>query len=475
MSLSSRLSAFFLLALAVVLAGFSLSLYLLVGAYLEGEVEEKLKAALNVLTAAAEIKSRWVEWEPQDRLLPLDQEVRWTVHDDQGKLVDRSRNPRRDDILASNRPEEGEGTFVIHRDEQPWQVLQGRILPKIPATGPGPRKWPSGHYPLLVLTGAVSLEPMRHTLANLALTLAGLSIGLWILAAVLGRWLSRRALVPLTRMASAARAMHAADREQRLPVAPTHDELEDLGRAFNDLLARLEEAHERQRRFTGEASHQLRTPLTIMLGQAEVVLRRDRSTAEYRQVLGLVHAQATQLQQIVEMLLFLARADSEARLPHLETLDLDEWLADFLKNWSGHPRAGDLQRKDAGHGLHRVQAQPALLGQLVGNLVDNALKFSSPGTPIALVTGAVDGMVTLEVADAGCGIAPEHLPRLFEPFYRIRPAQAPAAPGVGLGLAVVQRIARALGGRVTVQSEPARGSRFRLELPAAGDNGMVAT
>jgi heavy metal sensor kinase len=473
MSLSARLSAFFLAALAVVLAGFSVSLYLLARAYLERQTEERLAAALDVLTAAVEVKKRVVEWEPNNRQLPLGLEddpsqVRWMVHDGRGQPVQRSRNLGRQDLrtgTATANDGWGQRAFDIDRDGQPWRVVQRRILPEAGDTSTAPAALEKGEYHALVLTSAVSLEPMQDTLRTLALTLAGLSAGLWVLAAVLGWWLCRRALVPLTRMASAARAMHAADRDQRLPVPPTHDELQDLGQSFNDLLARLQEAYERQQRFTGDASHQLRTPLTAMLGQVEVTLRRDRSPDEYRHVLGLVHAQATQLRQIVEMLLFLARADSEARMPHLEILDLDAWLADFLGHHAGQPRAADLRRESAG-GHKLVRAQPALLGQLVANLVDNAFKFSPPGTPVVLRTAAADGTVMLDVEDHGCGIAPEHLSHLFEPFYRALPGQAPATPGVGLGLAVVQRIAQAFGGTVTVQSEPGRGSRFRLTLPA---------
>src|SRR5437763_732045 len=141
-------------------------------------------------------------------------------------------------------------------------------------------------------------------------------------AALAGRRLCRRALRPLTGMAAAARAISADDLGRRLPPAGTGDEVDDLGRAFNELLARLQESFERQRRFTGDASHQLRTPLAAMLGQVEVALRRERPPEEYQRVLTLVHKQSAKLREIVEMLLFLSRADAEAKRPQLEALDL---------------------------------------------------------------------------------------------------------------------------------------------------------
>src|SRR5262249_6824630 len=138
------------------------------------------------------------------------------------------------------------------------------------------------------------------------------------------------------------RGMDAGDLGQRLPGVRSGDELEDLSRAFNSLLERLQESFERQRRFTGDASHQLRTPLAAMLGQVEVALRRERPAAEYQRILTSVKEQGERLRRIVESLLFLARADAEARLPDRERLDLRPWLVAHLRSWSDHPRTGDL-------------------------------------------------------------------------------------------------------------------------------------
>src|SRR5262249_16660156 len=131
-------------------------------------------------------------------------------------------------------------------------------------------------YPALVLRVGASLQPAQATLWTLAYALAGTSVVIWLLAALLGRWLCQRALMPLTQMAESAREMNADALTRRLPLPGTDDELQALGAAFNELLSRLQEAFERQRRFTGDASHQLRTPLAILLGQVEVALRRER-------------------------------------------------------------------------------------------------------------------------------------------------------------------------------------------------------
>jgi heavy metal sensor kinase len=474
MTLTTRLSLFFLGALALVLAGFSTTLYLLARTHLQRQVEDRLEAALDTLMAAVEIDPDGLKWEPRERQLTLGQEsrpdaVRWLVEDEHGEPVDRSPNLAGADLWTGWPTPAEPGLPPAQTGDSPdhsWLLGQRRMpapeFRKLATPEPGERA-----YRILILKAAVSFQPMQTTLGGLAFWLVSLSVGIWLLAAGVGRWLCRRALGPVTRMAETARAMGPADLEERLPVASTGDELEDLGRAFNDLLARRHEAFERQQRFAGDASHQLRTPLTAMLGQVEVALRRDRTAEEYRQVLELVKRQAVHMRQIVEMLLFLARADAEAKLPLLDDIDLASWLPAHLQTWSDHERGEDLRLHQAAGGPYVVAAQAPLLGQLVDNLVDNACKHSPPHTPIGVQLTAEAGFVTLTVEDQGDGIPAEDLPHIFEPFYRSARDRRRGRAGVGLGLAVAQRIATAFGGSVGVQSHDGKGSRFTVRLPRA--------
>jgi signal transduction histidine kinase len=464
-TLTGRLSALSLAALAAVLVGFSAALYLLARAHLYRQADERLEAALNTLAAVAEIKPDGVEWETHDRTVALATEggaVYWRVRED-GRTVEggASRHgPAEEDFSrAAGDPAEAEG--------RGWRLAQ-RHLEALPGGVRLPPGWDEGKkYHALVLTAGVPLTPLRAALRNLALTLAGLSAGVWLLAALAARRLCRRALRPLTDMAGAARAMRGADVSQRLPTPGTGDELADLGRAFNDLLARREEAFERQRCFTGDASHQLRTPLAALLGQVEVALLRPRPPEEYRRVLELVRGQADGLRRIVESLLFLARADAEAQLPELEALDLAAWLPEYLRSWPDHGRRADVHL-EVRAGPLRVRAQAPLLGQLLDNLLDNACKYSEPGSPITLAARAEKGGVALTVEDAGRGIAAEDLPHVFEPFYRSVEARRRGVGGVGLGLAVARRVAAAFGGTLDAQSGSGKGTRLTLRLPGPG-------
>jgi heavy metal sensor kinase len=478
MSLTARLSAFFLGALAVVLLGFSTTLYLLARTYLERQVNERLTAALDTLVAAVEIEPDGLDWEPAERRLSVGVatdagEVRWLLRDGAGRLVDHSANlDARDPLTSLNTtPAEGDRqSFVLAGHAGDRLVLQQQIhhVPGAPAAAAAliPGQPERSKHRDLVLTAALSRAPTQATVQLLGLTLGGLSCVIWLVAAGLGRWFCRRALAPVTQMAATARSMSDADWDQRLPLAPTGDELEDLGRAFNDLLARLQDAFERQRRFTGDASHQLRTPLTAVLGQLDVVMRRDRSMGEYKLALQSIREQALKLREIVETLLFLARADGEARLPQAQEIDLTSWLAEYRRSWANHPRAEDLHYESEREGITGRVSEP-LLEQMLGNLLDNACKYSNPGTPITVRLGRSNGRVTCTVEDEGFGIATEDLPHLAEPFFRSADARRRGCAGIGLGLTVVQRVAVAVGGSLQVASSVGKGSRFTLAFPEA--------
>jgi signal transduction histidine kinase len=357
---------------------------------------------------------------------------------------------------------------VAGPDGAPWRVFQARIEPPAVKTRP-----PSGDanrgdeplYPHLTLTAAAPLGPDDASLRQLGWALAALSLVVWTAAAVVGRGLCRRALAPVQRMAASAAAIPAGEPGRRLEVAATGDELEELGRSFNGLLDRLQEAFERQRRFTGEASHQLRTPLAVMLGQVEVALRRERPPEEYRRVLGVVAEQSGRLQRVVEMLLFLARADADAGLPGVAPLALRAWLGEHLRAWATHPRAADLRLQGEAQPVIALAHAP-LLGQAVDALIDNALKYSMPSSLVTLSLVAEGGCVLLTVEDSGCGIEARDLPHVFEPFFR-SPRQTNNG-GVGLGLALARRVVTAMGGEITAHSEAGRGSRFVVRLRRAG-------
>ncbi|HXD87691.1 MAG TPA: HAMP domain-containing sensor histidine kinase [Urbifossiella sp.] len=480
MSLTNRLSLFFLVALAAVLCGFSGILYALANRHLHVEDEQRLHDAMRTLVAAIEVHAADVEWEPLERKVtlgedPATDQVRWSVHDASGRLIDCSENLEHP---AADSPPLDRGWRVLVR-----RVRAGRFEPEPhgernhPFLGAYTDGFSEGELPAnarmpenrthvsqgLILTVASAEEPTESMLSHLAIAMAGVSAGILLMAAITGRWLCRRALHPIARMADSARTIRGQKNSPPfLDVAATGDELEGLGREFNALLGNLRESLERQQRFTGDASHQLRTPLTALLASVEVALKRDRSPAEYQRVLEVVQRRGLQLRHIVESLLFLARAESGAPLD-FEPIDLNDWCRGRIESWSDHPRAADIAVSTGVPVV--VRTHQALLGQVLDNLLDNACKYSPAGSPIAVTVSRNDFGAIVSVADAGCGIAAEECDRVFEPFFRSSQARWLGSPGVGLGLTIAERLAATLGGRIEVRSQLGQGSLFRMVLP----------
>jgi heavy metal sensor kinase len=478
-TLTGRVSLFFLTTLAVVLVGFSAVLYFLARAQLHRQAEERLDAALNTLVAAAEVRADGVEWEPAERSVRLGPAARgdrlfWLVSDERGRAVDRSAGAAAEDFFAAAPPSVGPDERPARRlDWRGERWLFGRRLLR-PADAPlAPNGMPtrdSGEgtgtrAARLEIAAAVPLEPVRDTLRQLAGVLVALSAGVWLLALLVGRKVCRRALLPVTRMAAAAREMEVADLGGRLPAAATRDELEDLSQSFNNLLGRLQESFQRQKRFTADVSHQLRTPLTTVIGQVDVALRRERPVAEYQRVLTTVLRKAQHLRRIAESLLFLARADHEAGPPEPERMDLSQWLPAHLQTWSDHERGADIHFTPDGAGPCVVEAPPVLFGELLNVLIDNACKFSQLGSPIRVNLSRESLFACVAVQDRGAGISADDLPRVFEPFFRSRDARPKSVEGSGLGLSIARRLATLFGGELAATSQPGQGSCFVLRLP----------
>ncbi len=470
MSLVTRVSVAFLVALALALGGFSATLYYVAGLRLRLALDQELEATLDRFP---------------DRPEGASGRVTWAIYDEAGRRVEGTSGAGRPMVLDGR--DLGPlavdvATTIDGQGGLRWRVLARRIGGGHPPRGPheakgkehrpgpparGERKGsaPDRGRPARVLAAWASLEPVEAEIRWLAAILPLISLGLWALAAAIGRHFARRALAPLVLMADSARAMPFDD--GRLPSPGTRDELEDFARSFNGLLDRLHVALERQRQFTGQASHQLRTPLAALIAAIEIARRRPRTVLEHEAVLGRLHDDAARLWRIVEALLFLARSDAEAELPDLERLDLAAWAADHLRAWSGHERAADLRFEVTAGDPPWARAHRPLFGQLLDNLLENACKYSEPGTPIVVRTRCEPGAVELSVEDRGDGIQAGDRPRVFDPFYRAESARRTGRAGVGLGLAVARRIAVAHGGTITAESEAGRGSRFVVRLPGA--------
>ena len=311
----------------------------------------------------------------------------------------------------------------------------------------------------------ISLDPVDEMLRQLLLTLA-LSIPLALLVAAAGGWmLTRRTLAPIQAMAEAARSITALDLTIRIPVPPAKDELRLLAEMWNAMLGRLEDSMHKIRRFTADASHDLRTPLSAISLTAEVSLRRTRDAATYQEALQRILAQSGRATTLVSDLLTLARADSG------ETVFLPEpveFRALIRQACEGLVPLADSKGLSLEFELPPqpvwFHADPAALERLTIILVENAVKNTAAGYVLVRVTDSGETVV-LDVEDSGCGIEREDTPHVFERFYRGDESRSSATGGSGLGLSIAQWIVELHRGTISFESQPGQGTCFRVTLP----------
>jgi two-component system sensor histidine kinase MprB len=299
------------------------------------------------------------------------------------------------------------------------------------------------------------LEPTQHALARIKFWIflvGGIGIAL---AAALAAFVATAALRPVRRLTAAAETVAATgDLSERVHVAGD-DELGRLATRFNGMLAALEDSVGRQRRLVADASHELRTPLTAARANVDLVREGKLSQDEVSRALDEASAELDSLTTLVADLVELARG--EERKLRIEEVHLDDLVAAAVERVrSRSPQATFVTSLTP----TVVRVDPVLVERAVSNLLDNAVKYSPPGTPVEVTVR--DGEVV--VADHGPGVSAEDAPRIFDRFYRA--ATARSKPGAGLGLAIVREAAEAHGGTASVESSP-RGARFRLTLPAA--------
>jgi heavy metal sensor kinase len=303
------------------------------------------------------------------------------------------------------------------------------------------------------------------------IALLAIGIPLTLLASSAGGWfLAASALDPIDRITWAARQISARDLHQRLNLELPNDEVGRLAATFDQMLARLEDAFEQQQRFIADASHEMKTPLTILKGDVEVALNRPRSAETYRNTLENVNQTTDQLIALVQELLFLARRDDQQSVLALENFNLAKLLTALTTNFM--PRAVQKQIElnlDVTDVL-LIEADRSKISRLFINLIDNAIKYSDEGDAVTIRAGVQAGLAWVTVTDTGPGIAPEHLPHLFERFYRVDRARTQASSnghssGAGLGLSIVQWLTRVHAGRVEVDSKVGVGTTFTVWLP----------
>jgi two-component system heavy metal sensor histidine kinase CusS len=320
----------------------------------------------------------------------------------------------------------------------------------------------AGRQPLMVAV-VVDTEHHEHFMeafrSDLLLALA-IGIGL---SALLGWAAARGGLAPVRKLAQAVRGVSAGRLDERVPTASMPAELVDLGNAFNQMLAQLQDSFDRLRHFSSDIAHELRTPISNLMLQTQVAASKARTADEYREVLYSNLEEYERLAKMIGDMLFLAQADNGLAVPTRSPIDLSEEMQAMFGFYEALAEENGVRLELEGSG--RVDGDRLMIRRAISNLLGNAIRQTPRGKTVrSTLAERPDGGCTLRMTNPG-SIAPEHLPRLFDRFYRVDPARQSGHGGAGLGLAITRSIVTAHGG--TIRAESAAGEvSFTIAWPA---------
>lgn len=373
---------------------------------------------------------------------------------------------------------DGKPLFVTEGAIFPDQLLNSRLNGKSPAMQELVSWEHDGHVlrgfasdaptaaaelPLAMVAVAVTTEE-HHRFMTVFYRSLWLAIAAGILSTLALGWVAaRRGLAPVREMTGVARNITASRLDDRLPMASVPTELRDLATAFNDMLSRLEDSFRRLSEFSSDLAHELRTPIGNMMTQTQVALSRARSADEYREVLYSNSEEFDRLARMISDMLFLAKADNGLIVPRSETVDLAREVRELFEFY-------DALAEDRGVGLALdgegiVRGERLMIRRAISNLLSNAINHTPRGSGISVrIERAAAGETRLAVENPGEGIAAEHLPHLFDRFYRVDRSRQRSTEGAGLGLAITRSIVAAHNGSVRAVSADGL-TRFEVLFP----------
>ncbi len=457
LQLALRLANAFTAALLVV----ALLIHLALKRVLVQELDKSLSSVASVQAGAIAQSPaddmRLHEWRLSPEEATAIRDVNWFIQvlDGDGRSQLRSGYLERDlpvDTAALQQARAGKLVFMT----QPWDAGRLRVL-YYPIDRIDPRH--GGH----VLQVASSMAPLTKTTRRIDVVLAVVAI-LGIIGAFAGGWhLAGHALKPIAQITQQAEGIEAGSPGHRITAHARTKEFHGLVAVLNRMLDRIDGAFDAQKRFIADASHELRSPIAAVRGHLEVVRRRERSRREYEETIDVALQEVHRLGALAEDLLTLARQDAGALRPRMRTVKLAELVAEVAASHKALAQAKGVTLSSDPASDVTVAGDPELLRRVVRNLLDNAISYSPVGGQVWVRVGQSNGSVWFEVADTGPGIAPEHMPHLFDRFYR-GDASRDRSAGAGLGLAIAKAIADAHGGRLTVENRPGSGAVFRFEL-----------
>jgi two-component system heavy metal sensor histidine kinase CusS len=415
---------------------------------------EVLRLLLREQPGKAEALASEVEHEASESQ-PLKYYIR--IVDEQGRVMHET--PGMSGLAVARFPPPVEIAADLRRSVGPNLRQQGRLLllSAKAAFGAADREERTIQIAMDATTGEALLADYRTKL----LLVLGMGV---VFAAVAGGWVARKGMQPLAEITLAAQHVSASHLHDRIAGKPWPAELSDLAAAFDAMLNRLEDSFNRLSQFSADLAHALRTPLHNLRGEAEVALARTRAPEEYQHILASSLEECDRLARMVDGLLFLARADDPKEAMKHVRFDARQEMEAVREFYEALASEQGVTVFCEGQAF--LNGDPMLFRRAVSNLLGNALRHTPAGGKVRLALHAFNEAVEVAVGDTGCGIAPEHLPRIFDRFYRAGEPRSAVPGGIGLGLAIVQSIMQLHGGTARVESAVGQGTTVTLKFPS---------
>jgi len=453
-SIKFRLTLWFLAAIVVILAAFGVAAYILLRSSLYRNLDDSLRDRINELQSSTRYDGRQFSVNETvgevvmfyDADGALKQKLGPTIQADLSHIIELGLVGKK--ALQTVKRAEG----------PPMRLCAGPYNAQEDGTGPQIR---------FALVVGRTTNDIANVLAQFRVVIPIASFLVLILAGVGGMFLADRALEPVDRIAETARGIGESDLSRRIDIQ-ADDELGRLASTLNGMIGRLEQAFKKERQFVADASHELRTPLAIIQAESSLALEKARTQDEYQRSLEIVSQEVDFMSEIVGKMLLLARSDSGSETIDFEDVKLKPLLTELAQDL-------DLLVQDKGLKLElgpmeelKVRGDPIKLKQLFLNILDNAVRYTPSGGAIAATLARRDSCAVASITDTGIGIPAEHLPFIFDRFYRVDKARTASDGGTGLGLSIALSVAKMHGGGIEVESEPGKGTTFRVVLPLTG-------
>ena len=471
LSIRWRLTLWYAGALAGLLALYCVSLLLLTRQQLLARTDAALREELHELALEVRLARTREEFQQQVHARFYQHDIyHFLITDEQGKIL----------FVSEGLAKRTQGLVPTAIFATPFffnRQLEDGVLARVASST---IKGLNGPVTVQALT---SLDPLNADLWSmllLMLTLLPLTV---ICAGCGGYFLATRALAPVEQMVRTAESITISNLHQRIQVVNSADELGHLAATLNSLIARLERAVAEIQRFTADASHELRTPLAVMRVAAESTLRHRREPEEYEQTLATVVEESTRLGRLADQLLNLSRRDAGITVFRQDPVRIDALLLDVVEQLRPLATSRGVSLDVAVIVACETVGDDLQLGQALSNVVENGLKYTASGGSVTLHCQMEEGVICIRILDTGIGIAPEHLPHVFERFYRADSSRNCAQGGAGLGLAIARSAIEMHSGEIEIESQIEVGTTLTIRLrgeqvhhePAGRDDAVSAT